>query len=196
MANNYFDFDIDGLTKNDGSPMYYENDEAIKNAFSYWLSSKKGDFLKNPNAGGVLDKFLFKNMSADKLEIIGFDLQTEISFGWSGIIALNNITIIPDYTNRTVDIEVSYRIVGTNKTDTVVLYLDKGVDQLNVGYQEITYIEENLYNFVSIQKNSYKNEKLLYNTDMSSWVWGKFKLVNLTEADSYFDDILAIINLT
>ena len=49
--------------------------------------------------------------------------------------------------------------------------------------------------FVEMKKDSMPNEKMSYNYNLESWVWGyAYKFSNLTEEDSRFDDILELIN--
>lgn len=194
MAINYFDYDIEGNTFIDGNAIVYENDEAIKNAISQWLVSKRGDYLKNPSEGGILDYFLFKNMTNSNLELIGFAIQNLFTINLVSLVKLVNISIQPDYTNRSIDIDVVYKINGTNTVVTEQLSMDKVIDKKSNTYLDIDYIEENLFDFVKIQKYSHPSQKLIYDNDVLSWVWGEYKFINLVDTDEYFERILYVCN--
>lgn len=194
MAINYFDYDITGNTFTDGNAIIHENDEAIKNAISQWLTSKKGEYLKNPSEGGILDYFLFKNMTNSNLELIGFAIQNLFTINLVALVKLINISIQPDYTNRSIDIDVTYRILDTNTIVTEQLSMDKVIDKKSNTYIDIDYIEENLFEFVKIQKYSHPSQKLIYDNDVLSWVWGEYKFINLTDEDEYFERILYVCN--
>ncbi|HPJ86798.1 MAG TPA: hypothetical protein PLU55_01655 [Candidatus Pacearchaeota archaeon] len=196
MAINYFDYDIEGNTFIDGNAIVYENDEAIKNAISQWLVSKRGDYLKNPSEGGILDYFLFKNMTNSNLELIGFAIQNLFTINLVSLVKLVNISIQPDYTNRSIDIDVVYKINGTNTVVTEQLSMDKVIDKKSNTYLDIDYIEENLFEFVKIQKYSHPSQKLIYDNDVLSWVWGKYKFINLVDTDEYFERILYVCNVS
>jgi len=196
MAINYFDYDIEGNTFIDGNAIVYENDEAIKNAISQWLVSKRGDYLKNPSEGGILDYFLFKNMTNSNLELIGFAIQNLFTINLVSLVKLVNISIQPDYTNRSIDIDVVYKINGTNTVVTEQLSMDKVIDKKSNTYLDIDYIEENLFEFVKIQKYSHPSQKLIYDNDVLSWVWGEYKFINLVDTDEYFERILYVCNVS
>jgi len=196
MAINYFDYDIEGNTFIDGNAIVYENDEAIKNAISQWLVSKRGDYLKNPSEGGILDYFLFKNMTNSNLELIGFAIQNLFTINLVSLVKLVNISIQPDYTNRSIDIDVVYKINGTNTIVTEQLSMDKVIDKKSNTYIDIEYIEENLFEFVKIQKYSHPSQKLIYDNDVLSWVWGEYKFINLVDTDEYFERILYVCNVS
>ena len=63
----YHDIDVYGNETQAGQPLEYFDEEAIKNALILYLTSSKGDYIRNPKAGGVLKNLLFKqNMSMRK----------------------------------------------------------------------------------------------------------------------------------
>lgn len=195
MAVNYFDFDLEAKTYNNGNAVVYENDDAIKNSVLLWLTSSRGDFLKNPDAGGMLDFFLFKNITTERLRLLGFSLYNEMYFTFLGLIKILDINIVPNYTQRYIQIEITYQIIESEQVIKEELIIDKPVNNKTKTYIEIDYIEENLYNFVKIQKNSHQDKKLKFDTTLNSWIWGEFKLVNLTESDPYFAQILELCNV-
>ena len=188
------DFDIYGREKDDGQPYYFHDDEALGNALTLWLTSKKGDFIRDPEEGGILDHYLFKNMTADTINKIQFTLTNAIYKKFSNSIQLNNLEITPDRVSRTIEINIYYTSLVSNKQNIVTIYIDEFPTITYYKYQDVSYVEESLYNFVVLKKPSMQGRKLTYNVEQESWTWGKFKLVNLTTSDSYFSTILSYIN--
>ena len=55
----YTDIDIFGREYTNGTPYEFFDEDAIKNALTLWLSSKKREFLNEPDRGVILDRALF-----------------------------------------------------------------------------------------------------------------------------------------
>ncbi|MCP4650352.1 MAG: hypothetical protein GY853_09785 [PVC group bacterium] len=190
----YEDFDIYGREHDDGSPFYLHDDDALNNSIVLWLTSKKGDFILDPEEGGILDHYLFKNMTLSVIEKLQFMLMNAIYRKFSNIITLNNVSIVPDRSSRTIKIDIYYTSLLSNKPKLATLYIDEFPEINYYKYQDVEYVEDNLYNFVVLKSPSLPGRKLTYNIEQESWTWGKYKLINLTTSDSRFGDILAYIN--
>jgi hypothetical protein len=190
------DIDIYGLENPDGSPKEHFEQEAVKNALIAWLTSKKGEYLQNPEAGGILDTSVFKMLSNNQLDLLGFKIKNAIINNFVPAITLREINLIPDYERRMLEIKIFYSSPLSNKKEAVVLYLNAPKPELIWSYEEIEYIEENLRNFCLLKQPENKDKKLLYKADDGIWTYGKYKLINLTAEDSYFTEILEICNLT
>ena len=188
------DFDIYGREKDDGQPYYFHDDEALGNALTLWLTSKRGDFIRDPEEGGILDHYLFKNMTNSSINQIQFMLTNAIYRKFSNSIQLNNLVIAPDRVSRTIEISIYYTSLVSNKQNTVTIYIDEFPDIVYYKYQDVEYVGETLYNFIVLKKPSMNGRRLTYNIEEESWTWGKYKFVNLTTTDSYFSVILAYIN--
>jgi hypothetical protein len=188
------DFDIYGREHDDGSPFYFQDDEALNNALILWITSSKGDFIRNPEEGGILNKYLFKNMTPTMIEQLQFSLSNAILRRFSGMLTLNSININPEKVSRSIKIDLYYTSLATNKPSIATLYIDEFPTIVYYKYQDVGYVGDNLYNFVVLKKPSMTGRKMTYNIEEESWTWGKFKFINLTTSDSRFSDILAYIN--
>lgn len=190
----YQDIDMWGAENTQGGPLEYIGSDAIKNALQNWITSKRGDFLRNPGAGGALDFMAFKAMSPERLSTMKFQLLNSITNNFYPSIKVTNINFIPDYTNRILEIEIYYKIEAENIYDVVTIFTNTDYSINNFTYEEVTYVEDNLLEFFTKKKSDLPDKRLLYDNDGNFWKWGKYKLVNLTVTDSRFADILEIAN--
>ena len=190
----YHDIDLYGRDNLNGTPLTYFNANAIKNALYQWMNSKRGDYLMNPSEGGVLDVFNFKNLNFDNTYKLKIQLLTALTTEFSPSITIESIDIVPDYNNRLLEIEITYSIPQERVTDSVSLFLNSEYSTKSFNYEEIILTEFNLYEFVSIKKPAQNSSRLLYDYELNSWKWGKYKLINLLPTDTYFSDILQICN--
>jgi hypothetical protein len=188
------DIDIYGRDNPDGTPVTYYAASAIKNALYQWVNSKRGDYLMNPDLGGALDNFAFKTLNNDNLFNLKVQLYTSISKDFSPSIKIEEINIIPDYENRLTEIEIIYSIPSEGEADSVSLFLNTKYSANYFEYEEVTLTEFNLYEFVRIKKPDQSSARLMYDYELNSWKWGRYKLINLTPSDSYFSEILLICN--
>ena len=187
------DIDIYGRNNPDGSALEFFEEDAIKNSITLWISSKKGDFILNPSEGGILDNFLFKNLRAESLNLARVQLINSLTQFFGDAINLDGVDIFPDYETRTTQLEIRYTIITNKKQQVLNLYLDNTYENQKFDYEEVTYTEFNLYNFFLVKKPDNSQAKLIYDEE-GFWKWGRFKIVNLTMSDPYFDDILNIAN--
>ena len=190
----YHDIDIFGRESKPGIALEYSNSEAISNALTLFLTSKKGEYLKNPFDGGVLDYSLFKNFNSGTLQKLAFILKTAINNYFSSLINLQEINLTPDYDNHILQYNIVYENLETLTTNNVTIYTNTSYQYQKFEYTNIEYIEQNLLKFIMLQKTGDPSQKLLYNSDDGIWYYGKFKLINLTQEDSFFDQILSVAN--
>jgi phage baseplate assembly protein W len=190
----FHDLDIYGRDNSNGSPIVYYGADAIKNALTQWINSKRGDYLMNPNAGGALDIFLFKSLSEDRLFTLKAQLLSLLTNQFAPAIEINSIEITPDYTIRAVVIDIYYYIPKEGLSDNIEVFVNSQYSKTNFEYEDISLVGFNLYQFVTIKKIDQSSSRLIYDYDMNSWKWGRYKLINLLPTDEYFTDILIIIN--
>ena len=190
----YQDIDLYGRDNNNGTPVTYYAANAIKNALNQWVNSNRGDYLMNPFAGGALDAFAFKTLNPESYMPLKMQLMTALINEFSPTISIEALNIIPDYENRITEIEVIYSIPNEGVTDSLSLFLNTKYSTNSFVYEEVTYIEDNLLEFVTIKKPSMSSSRLIYDYDLNSWKYGKYKLVNLLPTDSHFTDILLVCN--
>lgn len=194
MSETYADADIYGRELSDGNAVQHIDAEAIKNALTLFLTSKKGDFLRNPELGGPLDRVKFKSLDGSVSSLVIFTLKNAITNYFSPAIKLRDIQFTPNYEKRIWEILIYYSSNLSNSVDSVTVYTK---DILNIAQQldqNVTWVGENLRMFCLIQKSSMGFELLKYNSNDSTWRWGKFIFVNFTTEDEYYTEILNICN--
>ena len=196
MAEIYQDIDIFGSEYYSGAPKEYFDKEAIKNAITLWLMMSKREYLYDPDLGGVLNTDTFKNLTSESSDKLQFTLETEFKIYFGDMVDLKEIKITPNYTQRFVEVSVTYADLVNGGEDNINIYPVQGNKQVEVSYEEVALEEESLYNYVRIQKVNMQGQKLVYNTRENCWVWGnKLKLINLDFSDAYFEKILEYINV-
>lgn len=190
----YFDLDIYGLENPDGSAKQVFDDDCIGNSIIMWLTSKRGDFIMEPSEGGILDSIPFKLMSDINQEMIIFKLQTEILLNFSNLINLTSINLIPNYTERYLEINIAYQVISTKKDKVATLYIDTAIKPEKFVYEIVEYTGQNLESFVLVTKSTMTGKTLSWNFDEDCWTWGRYKLINFSNTDPYFSRILALAN--
>jgi hypothetical protein len=194
----YHDLDFYGNDNSDGTPKEYYNTYAVKNALLSFLLSKKGDYILNPKIGGILDVFLFKNLIETKKELIGFELKNAINAHFYPAVTIKNLLVTPNYTYKYWEIELGYHDTLFDTSQTLIFYtkLTSNLTTTNYNYQEISYEGENLKTFILSKKSSMTGKLLLYDSNFSCFVWGKYKFLNLTPSSSNLAELLEIVNLS
>ena len=188
------DLDLQGRENNNGTAREFYDDDALNNAFTLWLTSKKGDYVLDPNQGGIVDALQFKNLAEGGLELLKFSIENAINNNFNNLLELKNITLQLLKDIRVIAIYITYLSLLSRQLNRTVIYLDDPRNAQPFSYQEIPLTEENLENFVIIKLPSMEGAKLLYNADEGKWIWGEYKLINFTNNDLSFTRILALIN--
>lgn len=193
----YHDIDPFGTEFSDGNPKEYLDAEALKIALSMWLMSKKGDYLESLEEGGILTGALFKLPTGENEENLRFKIQVAFNTYFPTTVKLLGITISPNYSQKCLEIDIRYRDLLTGEIDNLSIYpkQDFSKSKKLVSYEPITLKGENLFTFVKIQKPEMLGQKLSFNTNESSWIWGNsLKFINFDFSDPYFEQILAYAN--
>jgi hypothetical protein len=188
------DLSIYGEENPDGSAKQYFDDDCIGNSIIMWLTSKRGDIIMEPNEGGILDSIPFKNMSDLNLELLMFKIQTEVLLNFSDLINLTGVNLVPNYTERYLEINISYQIISTKKDKVATLYIDTAIKSEKFIYEDVLYTGQNLESFVLVTKSTMTGKTLSWNFDEDCWTWGRYKLLNFSNTDPYYSRILALAN--
>jgi len=188
------DADIYGAQNADGTAVEYSGSGATKQALYLWMTSKKGEFVRNPGAGGMFDNILFKSMRTNNMQQLEFSIKNSFSNDFYPAVTLNAITVTPDYNNRIMSIDISYYDVDNQTADTVSIYTNIDYATKSYDYQIVDYEDENLRNFCLIKKSDIPNERLIFNSETNIWTWQKYQLTGLAITSVYFEDILQICN--
>jgi hypothetical protein len=190
----YHDLDLYGNDTAKGEAEIHYDEDAIQSAFTTWITSKRGDYLNLPADGGILDFSLFKNMNDETIEILTHQLRTSIINEFTPAITLQGLSITPDYQNRMWVMEIKYQNPLTLTSQTIQIFTKDLTKKINQEYENIEYTGLNLRNWVAIVLPDMKGKLLIYDTEKESWRWSKFLLTKFTYSDSYFSEILALIN--
>ena len=190
----YHDIDVFGDENLDGTPKYYFDEEAINNALKLWLSSKKGDFLRRPELGGIVDRLLFKQMSPEQGAKMSFIIQNAINNQFAPTLKLEKLEVNPNYEQRYWEILIQYRNPFSNKTESIAIYTKDLSAKESLDYVTVEYTGTNLYNFCSTKLPSMTGILILYNDVRGTWVWGQYELTNFTISDSRYSDIIDLVN--
>ena len=196
MSTIIHDIDLFGRTDKKGNPIVHYDADAVANALSLWLTSKKGDFIREPDLGGVLDRVLFKQMTESKRELLIFHIRNALTMYFDPPINLLALDVEPDYENRLWKITVEFENPFNNVAQEVVIYTKDLSKKLSFEYEEIDYIGENLYNWCRIKQSDLHGKYIKYDSDRLKWIWSKYILNNFTSSDPYFYQIIELINGT
>jgi len=193
--NVYHDVDVYGNENSDGTPKYHFDEEAIKNALSNWIGAKKGDYIRNPELGGVIDRFLFKTMNGKNSALLSFTLQNAIINEFAPELTLLALDVIPNYEQRFWEIHIKYKSSFSGQTESIVIYTKDLSDKESLDYVSVEYTGNNLYSFCETKLPSMGNELIVYNEDREKWVWGQYSLDSFdSTTDSRAEDILELVN--
>ena len=190
----FVDLNVFGNENPNGEPVTHFDDEAISNALSMWLSTKRGEVVNQPNEGGALDSLIFKNLNSNPLPI-QTRLRRDIERAFGGVLRVNSIQVQPDFDTKTwkIALVITSFLTG-NKKEIEINIATVTSFQPRPKFVDLPLIGENLLNYITVEQISQPNEKLLFNEVEQSFVWGKFKLVNFTQSDTKFTEILALLN--
>lgn len=193
---NLQDIDFYGKINADGSLTEYYDKDAVRNALTLWLNSKRGEFLYNPSYGGLLDRALFKNLTTSTLQQILLSLFDGIEKWFSPQLEIEDIRMEPDYENRILAITIVYINTLDGNQDEVTIYTKDISQYEHKEYQSIEYSGNNLEEFVKLQKVDMKGKLLEFNMDHDKWIWGQYIFENFNHDSSNFATILTLCNLT
>ena len=121
----YIDFDVYGRAASQGGALLHKDDYAISNSIVFYLTSKKGSFLYQPNEGGVLDSLLFKLMNPELFNLYTSKISKKLKDVYRGLIKDINVIMynLSQEDLRSVQIEVYYTSLLSNKDNQVIFYL-------------------------------------------------------------------------
>ena len=194
MISYIHDIDIYGREETSGKPFEILNEEAINNALTLWLTSKAGDFLRNPTVGGILDRILFKNIESESLDKWLFSLKNAVFFEFIPSIDIIDLSIENEYSQRYLKIKLVYRINLTNQIQSLEVFTKNLLPIVEQKQQSIPYTGQNLLMFCMIRKPDMKNKLLEYDIKESKWEWGIYEFINFSDSDTYYEQILSICN--
>lgn len=192
----YVDLDLFANINSGNYLIEYNDGDALKSALQLYISLNAGDLIGFPAFGGVLDSLPFKNFNGPEVNGLYFKLFNDITKQFTPEIIIKDIQIIPDNITHILEVNLFYTNPITGESDKVTNFFKlKSNEIISKTWTDITLTGENLYLFCVSQKDTYPNEKLLFDNELGGiFVWANFKFLNLTRNDTYFDAILLLLN--
>jgi len=123
-----------------------------------------------------------------------FKIQTELALNFSSLLTPTSIQVLPNYTERYIEIKISYSVNSTQQNKTVSIYIDTIIKPEKFVYEDISYTGQNLESFVLVTKSTMQGKILQWNFEESAYTWGRYKFINLNDSDPSFSFILAYCN--
>ena len=170
----YHDLNIYGQELPSGEATEVYDDDCIGNSLVMWLTSKRGDFLMQPNVGGLLSDVDFKLMSNLNIDLLIFKIQTELALNFSNLLTPTNIQVLPNYTERYIEIKISYSVNSTQQNKTVSIYIDTVIKPDKFVYEDISYTGQNLEIFVLVTKSTMAGKIKLHSSGLSTTLTNRF----------------------
>ena len=192
----YHDLNIYGQELPSGEATEVYDDDCIGNSLVMWLTSKRGDFLMQPNVGGLLSDVDFKLMSNLNIDLLIFKIQTELALNFSNLLTPTNIQVLPNYTERYIEIKISYSVNSTQQNKTVSIYIDTVIKPDKFVYEDISYTGQNLESFVLVTKSTMAGKILQWNFEENCFCYGRYKFLLFSDSDPFYSNIISICNLS
>ena len=98
---------------------YTTNDQIKYDIINYVLTNK-GERPLNPNYGGDIRKFVFQNIDGVNLNNLKTQLLDGLKSNFPNIV-VNKITIDPFYDTNSINININYSFVGSERTIDITL---------------------------------------------------------------------------
>lgn len=95
-----YDVSLDGKVKKNGEISQVWNKEALVNALKMWIASYKGEYIRNPEAGGYVTKHLMKPMRQDGIDAIKSSIRNGISDDFRPFLRIRQLEVVPNYEKR------------------------------------------------------------------------------------------------
>lgn len=193
----YVDLDVYGRSATQGGALLHKDDFAISNSIVFYLTSKRGNYLYQPEECGLLDSLLFKMMDEQFFSLYINKISKKLKSTYSNLITDINVNIyaLSDDNIKTIQIEVYYTSLLSNNPNQIIFYVKPKEPKLEINYVDIYFEGDNLLAFVLLKKEDVPEQnKLIKNISDGYWYWGIYRFINFTESSSNFEEIFNIIN--
>jgi len=102
----YSDFTSNAEIELDGSLRIVTGSDALANSLRMWISSFRGEILRNPTKGGYVIQWLMKPMSEETRVRIAEAIEEGLFEDFDPKITLQKLTVTPNYENKYWEIEL------------------------------------------------------------------------------------------
>jgi hypothetical protein len=168
----------------------YENEEAVNNALLTYFMTGEGEILNQPNLGGELLPYQFKEISIETYRNLNFFIKTKIYTEFFPVVKILDLKTIPDFDNKSWDITIKYYIEQFQIEQVLETQLKRV--QLRAQEYEVKYINltgQTLYNFVITYLYDLYSVGIKWNGTYFQW-GERFLFTALTPEDPYYDKIM------
>lgn len=102
----YKDYSMDAEVDTEGVLVVLSGKEAVENALRQWITSFRGEYIRNPQKGGYVTYWLLKPLNDDTQRAIREAILEGIYEDFTPQIVVKNLTVVPNYTNLSWEISL------------------------------------------------------------------------------------------
>jgi len=102
----YKDYSMDAEVDTEGVLVVLSGKEAVENALRQWITSFRGEYIRNPQKGGYVTYWLLKPLNDDTQRAIKEAILEGIYEDFTPQIVVKNLTVVPNYTNLSWEISL------------------------------------------------------------------------------------------
>jgi hypothetical protein len=191
------DLDLYGRTDVFGNPTEHTEEMAVSNALLHFIQIRKGEYIEEPNLGGIVEFLKFKSMNTVNPDEVSKILRLNLEFSFRGIIEVSDVIVNPNFEKQRWEIAIAYIYLKNNTENGLQFNVDKATNNKSenviLASMDIPLIGENLYATLVTLADS-QNALLSYESRGDYYYWGKYKLSGLKNTDPYYSDIQALLN--
>ncbi len=114
----YTDIDLELTKKRNGDIQEFTSIDAVRSSINNIIETLRGSRRKLPEFAGNLWEYLFEPMDEITAQSLGEDLLESIE-RWDGRVVIENVHVIPNYSNNRYDIKVSFRLRNSNQIEEI-----------------------------------------------------------------------------
>lgn len=97
----FYDISLYGKRTSGGAIEEFYNKKAFENSIIMWMTSMRGDYIRNPLRGGYLIPLLSYPMSPETANEIAEAILVGLKIDYDKNIVITSLNIIPDYDSQT-----------------------------------------------------------------------------------------------
>jgi hypothetical protein len=97
----FYDISLSGKRTSEGAIEELYNKKAFENSIILWMTSMKGDYIRNPLRGGYLIPLLAYPMSPEAAKEISEAILVGLRLDYDKNLVLTSLSVIPEYDSET-----------------------------------------------------------------------------------------------
>jgi hypothetical protein len=100
----YKDYSMDADVDSEGILKVLSGKEAVENALRQWITSFRGEYMRNPQKGGYVTYWLLKPLNDDTGRAIKEAILEGIYEDFTPQVVVSSLSVVPNYTNMSWEI--------------------------------------------------------------------------------------------